>query len=797
MIRRLLLVLIAIALCSPAPAQAPPPPAIRELLPVLGGPRIVHDAGIRGAAWAPDGSFLATAGEDGTVGIWDATTGKSIRALKFEGRLVSIAMSPDGKTVAVGSSEGRVLMCDVAGGAVREVARGAYGIFTVAFSPDGAMLAWGDDAGNTWAVDPRREATPSLLGQDQLWVRWIAFSPDGKKLASAGKGPAVRVFDLTGAGLIREFVYGDGSASCVAFTPDGRSLAIGGPDHNAMFFDLGNRELTHVLEHPGNWVRRLAVTPDGRSCAGLDWDGVVWMWDIATGQVMWKFSGAVTEQAVLELSRDGKRITVSAGATALMILDIQDDQEARSENRLEGQVISVEFSPDGKTLLAATEHQVAVMDVASVNPARNFDFTSQNVMTAAFGSDGSILVVSTSEGRLLVTDAAASRRILDADATLDYVSVALSPDRKRLAANLGDKYLRAWDFASGQGILSEGRKDGDYSGVAWSADGTQVMTRGDGDRLARWNDATRKVLARWSVATGNRLPDLVLPVRIDPNSLTAGPTGLLAAGFDGLEIIDPGSGRNLWFNPPIQGGVYRIALSPDIRVGAAISERSEVLLWNPLRGTLLSSIIQAASRPLSLAFSPDGKLLATGHQDGRVRLWRVAPVWTALPGSPEDIDHAWGEIASGRPGKSLNAAQQYAAGGDEAVSFLKRRLADLPSAEELRGLIGELGNEETRDTAQRSLEYFGDLAEEEIARALAAAPAGAVHDRLADILLRCCGESSPSPVTRQRRRALLALELSASPAACALLAELAKSSPLARERGQAQAALDRLKAIGR
>ncbi|HTU48512.1 MAG TPA: WD40 repeat domain-containing protein [Bryobacteraceae bacterium] len=268
-----------------------------------------HTERVYFAAWRPDGRMLASASYDGTIKLWDWSSGEALRTLAGHSDMVFfVAFSPDGNYVASASRDGTAKIWRVESGEeVRTLSGHTHWVHSVAFSPDGNLVATGSDDHSVKVWDPQTGNELYTLNGHDGSVMSVAFSPDGRYLASAGMDDVIRLWNLEKRATVDGGVVHAGPVTGIAFSPDGRYLASASHDGTAKIWDLPRHALAATLRAKSE-VNSVAFTPDGKHLAGACFDGTVRIWNVATSNEELVLSGHASRVFGVDFSPDGSML---------------------------------------------------------------------------------------------------------------------------------------------------------------------------------------------------------------------------------------------------------------------------------------------------------------------------------------------------------------------------------------------------------------------------------------------------------------------------------------------------------
>ena len=454
--------------------------ATGELIKTLGE----QSWGATNVSFSPDGNTMATYNYTG-LHLWDVKTYKLLHTFNHAPTLVSsgadanISFSPDGSTLVTytydKTTHSRALyLWDVATKTLRNVLHGPYdSVDAISYSTNGSILAATTSHGIfLWNVYQR--GTSYVRFQGQVLNPQTAISPDGKVLATGRLlwdiSTGTRKDPVLNSPNVFLSRIGSTAIENVLFSPDGRTLAIS-EFNTVMLFEAATGTLLHTINgHVGRPqdVESMAFSPDSSLLATgsvhfLSGKGELFLWDVATGQQKTNFTQHVGNVYSLSFSPDGK--TLAAGIDDTMhLMEAATGEISITFPKKGRHVYSLSFSPDGKTLATGSDDKVRLWDVVTGTIRTTFDTIFQehtpNIWSVKFSPDGRTLAASI-YNTVHLWDVATN----DIKATFnghvdDVYSVSFSPDGSTLASGSRDGTVLLWEIGVPKQLKEDINGDG-------------------------------------------------------------------------------------------------------------------------------------------------------------------------------------------------------------------------------------------------------------------------------------------------------------------------------------------------
>lgn len=632
-----------------------------------------HPARVYSAAYSPDSKTIATGGQDKTVRLWNAHTGKHLKTLTgHKDEVNSVAYSPDGQILATGSSDNTIRLWHANSGKYIKTLKGhTQPVSSVQFSSDGDMLAsttrhgiirfWGMSKGqlkNTF-TGYRELISYSPVGKTLL----VLPNPDGSNtvfrtkdsdgyitetetLADPDAIYAMHILDI-GTGQPIKTISSLNSVNCFASSPDGKTIAISDGERFGLW-DATTGKYLKTLSEETPEVQSIAYSPDGNTIATVRWDRVQW-WNAQTGENIKTFPSSIDNFGAIRFSPDGKTIAISEGSE----ISLLHTNSGKHFTTLEGHkayISGFAFSPDSKTIATGSNDGTARLWDANTGENLkifNMEHTKHRnefvrIDPPKFSPDGKILAFRSNHNTLWLWNMQLEyiKRTIPGEHyhTREFV---FSNDGKILATRSKTEAIHLWNTETGQHINT---LTGLVHSLTFSPNGNTLGTNVD------------NFVQIWHTATGENLIELFIPNVCNTQVIyteTGNPLAITIHQNESVALWDITTGKHIqafegdmnealaalgrsffrMTNKTIIGSWNtELVLSPTQDTFVTVVEHNPVRLWNITTRKQIGKSIKSLKGEKSytlVQYSPDGKTIATipigpDRQGGTVRLWDVA-----------------------------------------------------------------------------------------------------------------------------------------------------------------------------
>jgi WD40 repeat protein len=454
----------------------------------------------------------------------------------------------------------------------------------------------------------------------------LAFSADGKILASGGYDNRIRLWDPDTGREVRILEGHTSYVNCIGISADGKWLASGSQDKDLRLWDVETGKERRRFQGHTAPVERLALSPDGKVLASSCHAGTLRLWDTETGKEIRSLPIDKGYRVLaMTFTPDSKDFAFNNRSDqGIQLVDVAEGKLIRTFVGHRDSVNQLIFSANGTTLFSAgSDHTIRAWDVASGKERRRYGDEKMTVRCLALAPDGKTLTYGTyDDGLVHIWDIAADKELVAPWKAHRYcvVSIAYSPDSKKIA--IGRDTIAIHETATGKRLNPSTESESRVEQIEYSADGKLLAVWRQGEEAVEvWETTKWRKMTTIKAGTGR-----VVSMAFSPGGkhLT-----IIQASFGqkttrmNISDWDPQTGKRQTEFRQEESWLEGLSYSADGQTLACIcmGQRRSFILWDPASATERSRITDQDANGRIARLSPDGRLLASMRDEHKVALW--------------------------------------------------------------------------------------------------------------------------------------------------------------------------------
>jgi len=526
------------------------------------------------------------------------------------GSILAAKFSPTGKLFAT-AIDNQIYLWSVDGRQLLQLDGHTAWVRSLAFSHDGKILASGshDHSIRLWNVDG---TCSSILTGHTSGVQSVCFSPDGKTLASGSNDKTIRLWNISTGQLYLVLPGHTNNVTFVTFHPNGQ-LVTASTDNTVRLWNIQTGKCLEILNIQINWELAIALSHDGQTLVTGSDGNAVKFWNISTGECIKILPDYNSFVWSIAFSTDDKTIVTGSEDNTVKIWDIGTGECLQTLHEHQQRVWLVDLHPNNQTLMSISEDQtIKLWDISSRRCIKTLKGYSNWILSLSFSPDGQTLASSSQDQKVRLWDMTGKCSLILEGHDNIVSSVAFAPQRIHdclLASGSDDNTIKVWNH-QGEFQTLQGHESWVYS-VAFSSK-VDILASGSRDRTVKL----------WDWRTGECLHTLVgHQNRVKFVSFNPDSTRLASASDDKtIKIWDVNNQTCLQTLTGHEDKVDCVVFSPDGNVASASCDKT-IKFWDANTGECIDTLQAHTHRIRAIAFSADGQILASCSDDQTVKLW--------------------------------------------------------------------------------------------------------------------------------------------------------------------------------
>lgn len=573
--------------------------------------------------YSPNGRLIAAGDDNGSVRMFDATSGELRQTLTGHADTVgAIAFSADGRIMASGSYDNTICLWDVANGhRTNTLLKHRGWVYAVAISPNGRSLASASEDGTCLLWDLQTGVSRRLDTPGATFLATVAFSPDGRFLAAGGGGGILYLFDMDDLDHPRQLPHHRGGIRSVTFAHQRDLIATGGEDGRVAVWQTDGTLLASLEGHTGN-VMSVSFSAVDDVLASASVDKTVRLWSTDTNACLAQLQGGDTRVWAVACSPAGRTLAVASEDGTIRTWDMNTRQPLMTLHGYSNKTWGIAYSENRSRLVAGSEDGVVrVWDTRDWNAPKELRGHATRVWGVACSPDGRWAASVSDDGTVRLWDLETDHcRHVWRGHTGWVRAVAFEPASQRVASVAEDGNLFVWDVADGAEVLRIPSGIPRLFAAAFCRSSSLIAVAG-----------SESYIRLFSAADGSHVADLQGHDGWVRDVVAIGETSLASCGADGsiafwdlANMMQTGAirvGPKVWCAVVADGGESLVAGAYD-----GVLRR-----WNVETGRCEAER-QAHRGPIwSIAVNHREQTVATAGDDGLIRLWSLPELRPVAP----------------------------------------------------------------------------------------------------------------------------------------------------------------------